>query len=78
MQRLCPTKDRRLRYAGRTDALMEETESSMPRISEFYGIVVFMLYADHNPPHFHARYGGCKHTVEIAWASAYVRHRASQ
>jgi len=29
----------------------------MPRISEFFGIIVSMLYSDHNPPHFHARYG---------------------
>ena len=30
----------------------------MPRISEFYGIVIEMYFADHPPPHFHARYGG--------------------
>jgi hypothetical protein len=29
----------------------------VPRISEFYGIVIAMYYADHAPPHFHARYG---------------------
>src|SRR3954447_25448057 len=29
----------------------------VPRISEFYGIVIEMYYADHPPPHFHARYG---------------------
>ena len=29
----------------------------MPRISAFYGIVIAMFYADHPPPHFHARYG---------------------
>lgn len=28
----------------------------MPRISEFFGIAVFMYYNDHNPPHFHAEY----------------------
>ncbi|HEX7181730.1 MAG TPA: DUF4160 domain-containing protein [Thermoanaerobaculia bacterium] len=28
----------------------------MPALSRFYGIVVFMNYNDHNPPHFHARY----------------------
>ena len=28
----------------------------MPTISRFYGIVIFMNYNDHNPPHFHARY----------------------
>ena len=29
----------------------------MPRISEFFGIVISMYYDDHRPPHFHARYG---------------------
>ena len=30
----------------------------MPRISIFLGIVVYMYYDDHNPPHFHALYEG--------------------
>lgn len=30
----------------------------MPRISEFYGIVVYMYWRDHAPPHFHAIYAG--------------------
>ena len=30
----------------------------MPRVSEFYGIAVYLYYSDHNPPHFHAVYGG--------------------
>lgn len=29
----------------------------MPEISRFYGIIIKMFYADHNPPHFHAVYG---------------------
>ena len=29
----------------------------MPRISEFYGIIIEMFHADHAPPHFHAKYG---------------------
>ena len=37
----------------------------MPEISRFFGIVVFMLYREHNPPHFHARYGGKEISVEI-------------
>lgn len=28
----------------------------MPAISMFYGIVIYMYYRDHMPPHFHARY----------------------
>lgn len=30
----------------------------MPTVSLFLGIVVFMNYNDHMPPHFHARYQG--------------------
>ena len=30
----------------------------MPEISRFYGIVIQIYYADHAPPHFHAKYGG--------------------
>ncbi|MFA7418325.1 MAG: DUF4160 domain-containing protein [Melioribacteraceae bacterium] len=29
----------------------------MPEISRFYGIIISMYYDDHNPPHFHVRYG---------------------
>jgi len=28
----------------------------MPRISSFYGMVIRMFYADHQPPHFHVSY----------------------
>lgn len=37
----------------------------MPVLSRFYGIVVFMSYRDHDPPHFHARYGEHEVIVEI-------------
>lgn len=38
----------------------------MPEISRFYGIIISMYYDDHNPPHFHARYGKHKAVIEIA------------
>jgi hypothetical protein len=38
----------------------------VPRISEFFGIIIAMYYNDHAPPHFHARYGGHEATLEIA------------
>ena len=38
----------------------------MPEISRFYGIIISMYYDDHNPPHFHARYGNDKAVIEIA------------
>ena len=37
----------------------------MPRISEFHGIVVYMYYDDHEPPHFHAYYGQHEAVIEI-------------
>ena len=37
----------------------------MPEICRFLGIVIYMLYDDHKPPHFHAEYGEYKITVEI-------------
>ena len=30
----------------------------MPRICEFFGVVIYMYYNDHSPPHFHAEYAG--------------------
>lgn len=38
----------------------------MPRISEFYGIAIYMYFQDHVPPHFHAIYGRLDVEVEIA------------
>lgn len=29
----------------------------MPEISRFLGIVIYIRYNEHNPPHFHAQYG---------------------
>lgn len=38
----------------------------MPEISAFYGIVITMLFDDHNPPHFHVKYGEYRATITIA------------
>jgi hypothetical protein len=35
----------------------------MPEICRFYGIIIAMYYNEHNPPHFHAKYG--EFTAEI-------------
>lgn len=37
----------------------------MPEISRFLGIIIYMNFADHPLPHFHARYGDYEITVEI-------------
>ncbi len=38
----------------------------MPCVSEFFGIAVYMYYDEHNPPHFHAKYGGEEIQISIA------------
>ena len=42
----------------------------VPRISEFYGIVIVMYFDDHPPPHFHARYG--EHQAQIIIATGEI------
>lgn len=37
----------------------------MPEISRFYGIVIKLFHNDHQPPHFHAEYGGGQMLVAI-------------
>ena len=37
----------------------------MPIISRFFGIIVFMFWREHQPPHFHAKYGDDEVIVEI-------------
>ncbi|MEY3749788.1 MAG: hypothetical protein RLZZ11_1692 [Cyanobacteriota bacterium] len=37
----------------------------MPIVSRFLGITIVMFYADHQPAHFHARYGDAEVLVEI-------------
>ncbi len=38
----------------------------MPRISQFFGIVILMFYDDHSPPHFHIKYAEHKAEMSIA------------
>lgn len=35
----------------------------MSEICRFFGIIITMYFREHNPPHFHARYG--EHVAEI-------------
>ena len=37
----------------------------MPELCRFLGIVIYMYYKDHAPPHFHAEYAEFEITVEI-------------
>jgi len=37
----------------------------MPEISRFLGIIITMYFNEHNPAHFHARYGEYKAEIAI-------------
>jgi hypothetical protein len=37
----------------------------MPEISRFFGIVIAMFYNDHQPSHFHVRYGEQRAIISI-------------
>jgi len=37
----------------------------MPVVSRFYGIVIYIFYDEHNPPHFHAEYAGHKALITL-------------
>ena len=37
----------------------------MPEISSFYGIVIYMYFNEHNPPHVHVKYADFNAIVTI-------------
>ena len=37
----------------------------MPEICRFLGVVIWINFGDHPPPHFHAQYGGSEALVDI-------------
>jgi hypothetical protein len=41
------------------------SEVLVPRICEFFGIVIYMYYNDHSPAHFHAEYAEREATFTI-------------
>jgi hypothetical protein len=44
----------------------------VPRISEFYGIVIEMYFVDHPPPHFHATYAEHEALIVIATGDVFA------
>ena len=50
----------------------------MPRISAFYGIIVWMYWKDHNPPHIHATYGEFEILINITDFSIYAGYLPSR
>jgi Domain of unknown function (DUF4160) len=47
---------------------------TMPRVSHFYGIAIYLYYRDHAPPHFHAIYGDHEAVFEIATGAVLAGH----
>ncbi|MBI5649879.1 MAG: DUF4160 domain-containing protein [Chloroflexi bacterium] len=43
----------------------------MPDVSRFFGIVIYMYFDDHLPPHFHAEYSGSEALFEIETLRVY-------
>ncbi|MBI3292496.1 MAG: DUF4160 domain-containing protein [Elusimicrobia bacterium] len=37
----------------------------MPKICQFFGIAIYIYYREHQPPHFHAIYGGEEALISI-------------
>jgi len=37
----------------------------MPKVSQFFGVLIYMYFRDHAPPHFHAQYGDFEALIEI-------------
>ena len=37
----------------------------MPEISRFFGIIIFMYFDEHNPPHFHVKYNEDRAVISI-------------
>ncbi len=45
--------------------MVREGEGILPEISRFLGVIIAMYYNDHNPPHFHAKYGDFEALISI-------------
>ncbi len=45
----------------------------MPIISQFYGIAIYMFWREHEPAHFHARYGDDEIVMEIETGKVFGR-----
>jgi len=41
------------------------TLGDVPELSRFFGIIITMYYNDHEPGHFHARYGAHKAIIKL-------------
>lgn len=51
----------------------------MPEISRFFGIIIFMYFDEHNPPHFHVKYNDERAVIsinELKLMEGYLQRRA--
>ena len=48
-----------------SDVILWTKGLDMPIISQFYGIAIYMFWREHEPAHFHAKYGDDEIVVEI-------------
>jgi Domain of unknown function (DUF4160) len=53
------------RFSGLCGNRTNKGQCALPTISAFYGILIQMFFADHAPPHFHARYGEHEALIDI-------------
>lgn len=54
--------DRRLHRSGE---FLLSSDGRLPKLSEFFGISIYVYWRDHGPPHFHAWYAGQKTSISI-------------
>jgi hypothetical protein len=47
-------------------------DGGVPRISEFYGIVIEMYFGDHPPPQFHAGYSADEALIVVETGEIYA------
>lgn len=50
----------------------------MSQICKFFGIVIYIYYDDHHPPHFHARYGEYEVLINIETLSIFSGYLPSR
>jgi len=48
-----------------TSYIASFNREAMPEISRFYGIIIYMFFGDHNPPHIHIKYQEHKAVINI-------------
>jgi len=55
----------RFKFDKQKKSNLERIQDYIPAICRFLGIIIYMYYKDHTPPHFHAEYNEYSITVEI-------------